>query len=52
MQKPIMAADPDATVSCDLNARIVDVHSTLDESALTAAISNAGYGSEKVAEVQ
>jgi len=47
-----MAADPDATVSCDLTARIVDVNSTLGETALAAVISDAGYGSEKLAEVQ
>tara|TARA_R100001369_G_scaffold46442_1_gene72783 strand:- start:83 stop:313 length:231 start_codon:yes stop_codon:yes gene_type:complete len=52
IQKAIMAADPDATVSCDLTARVVDVDSTLDETALAAAISDAGYGSEKLAEVQ
>ena len=52
IQKAIMAADPDATVSCDLTARIVDVDSTLDETALAAAISDAGYRSEKLAEVQ
>ena len=47
-----MAADPDATVSCDLTALIVDVDSTLGETALAVAISDAGYGSEKLAEVQ
>jgi copper chaperone len=52
IQKAIMAADPDATVSCDLTARIVDVNSTLGETALAAVISDAGYGSEKLAEVQ
>ena len=52
MQKPLMAADPDANVSCDLTAPIVGVDSTLDETALAAAISDAGYGSEKLAEVQ
>ena len=52
IQKAIVAADPDAKVSCDLTARIVDVDSTLDEAALAVAIRDAGYGSEKVAEVQ
>ncbi|MFU1479520.1 heavy-metal-associated domain-containing protein [Roseovarius sp. C7] len=52
IQKAIMAADPDAKVSCDLTARIVDVDSTLDEAALAVAIRDAGYGSEKLAEVQ
>lgn len=52
IQKAIMAADPDAKVSCDLTARIVDVDSTLDEAELAAAISDAGYGSEKLAEVR
>ncbi|MEP4988443.1 hypothetical protein VWY34_02900 [Phaeobacter sp. JH20_02] len=52
MQKPIMAADPDAKVSCDLTAPIVGVDSTLDETALAVAISDAGYRSEKLAEVR
>lgn len=52
IQKAIMAADPDAKVSCDLTARIVDVDSTLGETAVAAAISDAGYSSEKLAEVQ
>jgi copper chaperone len=52
IKKAIMAADPDATVSCDLTALIVDVDSTLGETALAVAISDAGYGSEKLAEVQ
>ena len=52
IKKAIMAADPDAMVSCDLTARIVDVDSTLDETALAVAISDAGYRSEKLAEVR
>ncbi len=52
IRKAIMAADPDATVSCDLNARIIAVDSTLDETAVVAAVSDAGYGAEKLAEVQ
>ncbi|UXX85374.1 heavy-metal-associated domain-containing protein [Roseovarius pelagicus] len=52
IQKAIMAADPDAKVSCDLTERIVDVDSTLDESELAATISGAGYGAEKLSEVQ
>ncbi|PIL19695.1 hypothetical protein P775_13320 [Puniceibacterium antarcticum] len=47
-----MAADPDAKVSCDLTAPIVGVDSTLDETALAAAISAAGFVSEKLAEVR
>lgn len=52
IQKAIMAADPDAKVSCYLTARIVDIDSILDEAALATAISGAGYGAEKLSEVQ
>ena len=52
IQKAITAADPAATGSCDLTARIVDVDSSLNEGALAAAITDAGYSSEKLAEVQ
>jgi len=52
IKKAIMAADPNAKVSFDLTARIVDVDSTLAEAELAAAISDAGYGSEKLAEVR
>lgn len=52
IKKAIMAADPDARVSCDLAARIVDVDSTLGETALAVAISDAGYRSEELAEVR
>ncbi|MFP5510353.1 MAG: heavy-metal-associated domain-containing protein [Alphaproteobacteria bacterium] len=51
IQKAIVAADPDAKVSCDLTTCIVDVDSTLDEAALAATISDAGCGSEKLAEI-
>ena len=37
-----------AIVTCDLTARSVEVDSALDESALKAAIHDAGYGSERL----
>ena len=48
MQKPIMAAGPDATLSCGLTALEVDVDSNLDESELATAINEASYGCEKL----
>jgi copper chaperone len=43
-----MTIDPHATVTCDLTARSVEVDSALDESALKAAIHDAGYGSQRL----
>lgn len=50
IEKAIKAIDPNAKVSCDLTAHSVEVDSALDESALTAAIRDAGYRSERLAE--
>lgn len=43
IEKAIRAADPAAGVSCDLDARIVEVESTLSEAAVSDAIRDAGY---------
>jgi copper chaperone len=48
IEKAIVTIDPHATVTCDLTARSVEVDNALDESALKAAIHDAGYGSERL----
>lgn len=48
IEKAIVTIDPHATVTFDLTARSVEVDSALDESALKAAIHDAGYGSQKL----
>ncbi len=48
IEKAIVTIDPHATVTCDLTARTVEVDSALDESALKAAIHDAGYGSQRL----
>jgi len=49
IEKAIKAADANAEVECDLTARSVAVQSTLDEGAVSAAISNAGYEAKIIA---
>ncbi|MHC0053072.1 heavy-metal-associated domain-containing protein [Actibacterium sp. D379-3] len=44
IEKAVKAADPAATVVCDLGARTVAIDSTSAAPALIAAISDAGYG--------
>ncbi len=43
IEKAIAAIDPAAKVSCDLDARTVDVDSSLNQQALSGAIREAGY---------
>jgi len=49
IEKAITAADANAKVECDLPSRSVAVQSGLDASAVSAAISNAGYEANIIA---
>ncbi|WP_212523497.1 heavy-metal-associated domain-containing protein [Actibacterium sp. MT2.3-13A] len=49
IEKAIKALDAGAQVDCDLAARSVSVKTTLEESAVRAAISEAGYETSAVA---
>ncbi|MBX4863740.1 heavy-metal-associated domain-containing protein [Rhizobium leguminosarum] len=45
VEKAIKAADPEASATIDLTARIARVQSTLEPAAIKAAIEKAGYPS-------
>lgn len=49
VEKAVKSVDPQARVTIDLAASIVSVEGASDESAISAAITKAGYGNEKVA---
>jgi len=49
IEKAIKAADPAATVDCDIAERRVSVQSSLPLADLTSAIKEAGYASEQIA---
>ena len=49
VEKAVKSVDPQARVTIDLAASIVSVEGASDESAISAAISKAGYDNEKVA---
>jgi copper chaperone len=48
IEKAILAADPDATVSCDLETRQVSVTSGLSATALASTIKDAGYDADLI----
>ncbi|MDF0596893.1 heavy-metal-associated domain-containing protein [Psychromarinibacter halotolerans] len=49
IEKSVKAADPAASVNCDLGVRRVKVESTLTPEQLSAAIKNAGYDAQPIA---
>ncbi|SNS06729.1 heavy-metal-associated domain-containing protein [Antarctobacter heliothermus] len=49
IEKSVKAADPAASVACDLTDRRVKIDSTLSSEQLAAAIKDAGYDSARVA---
>ena len=51
IEKAIKAIDPTAKVTCDTDARKVDVESILNPRALTEAIRSAGYDVTTVASI-
>ncbi|GEO81991.1 heavy-metal-associated domain-containing protein [Pararhodospirillum oryzae] len=48
IEQAIKAADPHATLACDLGTRRVSITSTLPAPALRAALKDAGYEAEPV----
>ncbi|ETA51111.1 heavy-metal-associated domain-containing protein [Ponticoccus alexandrii] len=46
IEKAVKAADPRASVACDLSARTVTVDSALEAGAIQAAMKDAGYESQ------
>jgi copper chaperone len=48
IEKAITAADPNATVACDLETHRVSVASILSATDLGAAIKDAGYDAERI----
>lgn len=49
IEKSVKAADPAASVACDLGERLVKIDSALSPEQLGAAIKDAGYDSQPVA---
>ncbi|WP_418594557.1 heavy-metal-associated domain-containing protein [Ponticoccus sp. (in: a-proteobacteria)] len=46
IEKAVTAADPSASVACDLTERTVTVDSRLDDGAIQAALKGAGYAAQ------
>ena len=49
IEKSVKAAEPAATIACDLGERLVKIDSALSADQLTAVIKDAGYDSQPAA---